>query len=55
MVAIALAVATTVCVVLARNSGSPIGATFLAGVGTGSLATYVAMTNAMIARAKVRD
>ena len=35
-------------------NGSPIGATFLAGIGTGAVATYVAMTNAVIARSKPR-
>ena len=54
LVAVALAVGTAVGVLLARGSGSPIGATFLAGVGAGAVATYVAMTNAVIARSKQR-
>jgi hypothetical protein len=54
VVAVALAVGTAIGVVLARGSGSPIGATFLAGIGVGAVATYVALTNAVIARSKER-
>jgi hypothetical protein len=54
LVAMLVATLTTIAVVWARNSGSPIGATFLAGLGSGSLATYIAMANATIARAKQR-
>jgi hypothetical protein len=54
VVAVALALGTAIGVMLARDAGSPIGATFLAGVGAGAAATYVAMTNAVIARGKQR-
>jgi hypothetical protein len=54
LVAVGLVAGTALGVLLARDSGSPIGATFLAGIGVGAVATYVAMTNAVIARSKQR-